>query len=116
MNKYKYQFKIEKITLHEKHFKDASRKEWLKDKEWMSSVNNLVGFPISITLEDSKEFPNEGTFFAKCQAEDKASEIIATLMGTTFGGTQKHLDNYIEDADIKGRFVSCKLESIDQVE
>ena len=98
-----------------KHFKDGSGKEWLKDKEWMSVINKLIGFPISIILEDSKEFPNEGTFFAKSQAEDKASEIIATLMGTTFGGTQEHLNNYREDADIKGKFVQCKLESIEQV-
>lgn len=114
MNKYRYQFRIEKINLREKNFKDDSDKEFLRDKELMGSINKLIGLPISILLEDSKEFPNEGTWFAQCLAEDKASEIIATLIGTTFGGSQKHMPNY-EDADIKGRFVRCRLESIEQV-
>lgn len=115
MNKYKYQFKIESIHIQEKNITDKGMKKWLTDRDLMSSVQKLVGLPISIIFEDSKEFLNEGTFFAKEQAEDKASEAIAILMGITFGGTQKHLSNYREDAEIKGRFVSCKLESIDQV-
>jgi hypothetical protein len=116
MNKYKYQFKIEEINLREKNFNDKDYgNELLEDKELMKSVMSYVGLPISIVLDDPEEFPNEGTVLAKNQAEDKASEIIATTLGITYGGSQKHLKNYREDADIQGKFAYCRLQSIEQL-
>ena len=115
MNKYKYQFKVSKINLTEKHFKDEY-KDFASDKDLLSLITKTVGTPITILIEDPEDFPNQGTFFAKHQAEDKASEIIATLMGITYGGSQKHMKNYAEDAELKGKFVQCELLSIEQID
>ena len=42
--------------------------------------------------------------------------MVATLFGTTYGGTQKHLPNFIENADVRGKFVQCELKSIEEIE
>ena len=117
MTKFKYLFNVEKIVLRKENFRSKSYKEdFLANKEYMKKVQSLKGLPITIILDENEDYPNEGTFIAKNRAEDKASEAVAIFFGVTFGGTQKHLKNYIKDAEIRGRFVVCKLISIEQIE
>lgn len=132
MSKFRYNFHIDKIIANQKNLAEELKDTFepnapksgltlnVDDREYMkelrAQIKGLVGLPISIVLEEPKDFPNQGTFFAKERAEDKASEIIAAYLGTTFGGTQKHLPNYIEEESLKGRFVRCKLVSIEQID
>jgi hypothetical protein len=116
MNKFKYTFKVKEVNTEQEAL--ANEIKQLPEKELLivkSKITELRDMQVSIILEDNVDFPNEGLFFAKVKAEDKASEAIATILGVTFGGTQKHLDNYVEEHALKGRFVECEIIAIEQV-
>jgi hypothetical protein len=114
---FKYNFVLSEVNLEQQNFRYHSRSDsYLKDDKLKASLKELKGLPISIILEGSKEFPHEGEYIAKCKAEDKGSEIVATLLGGTFGGNQKHQINQQNSSwTLHGQFVYCKLMSIEQV-
>jgi hypothetical protein len=85
MTKHKNQFQLESISLGDDCYSDTL-KEFPPDKERLDSIQNLVGLPISIILEEHEDSPYDGTWIAQNQAEDKASEAVATVLGLNFGG------------------------------
>lgn len=116
---YRYNFEIIDVHLTPYNFRNSFNPELqrdsgiLKDEKLKASLTKLKGIPISIVLENPKEWPRQGVFFAKSKAEDKGSEIVATLLGTTFIGNQRH--QWDDAGTLAGKFVYCKLLSIEQL-
>jgi hypothetical protein len=111
---FKYNFVIEDITLHAENFRYTDN-ERLKNKKIQESIKELNGLSISIIHQDLADFPHQGEWDAKSKAEDKGSEIVATLLDMTYGGNQLHQRNENNFYGLQGKFVYCKLVSVEQV-
>ncbi len=106
---FRYEFQIDRVFLAEKHFRDKEDLTLLKDKAIRTELEELKGFPISILQKESEKDSFNGTLIAESRAKDKASEIIATMVGMRYGGRDLN-------ADLRGAFVACRLVRVHQVE
>lgn len=119
MKRFRYNFVVEEINFKDNIFinKDIA-KDYTKDPYFIEQVEKLKAVPVSIIQEDAEDPDSfhQGLFYAKCAAEEKICEAVATVCGFTYAGSQKHLKNYRDDGAVAGSFVQCKLVSIEQVE